>query len=78
MNLSMLTTFFSEHFDQYDNTLNDFYNVSSLLMQSNLECTRSSKDKNLNNEGKLLIDICKTNNLIILNGRCGKDKEIGN
>ena len=29
------------------------------------------------NEENILIDICKNNNLFILNGRCGKDKGVG-
>ena len=53
--------FFSEHFG-YDDTLNHFFfNISSLLCQYNLEYTRTSKDKLLNNEGKYLLDICKAN-----------------
>ena len=35
-------------------------------------------DKKKNNNGFKLIDICKNNNLTILNGRFGKDKNIGN
>ena len=68
--------FFSDHFG-YDDTLNQFYNISSLLTQYNLESTSSSKDKILHNEEKLLIDICKSNNLFIMNGRCGQDKGRG-
>ena len=56
--------FFSEHFG-YDDTLDQFYNISSLLTQYNLESTRSSEDKILNNEGKLLIDIYKSNGCIL-------------
>ena len=68
--------FFSELFG-YDYTLNQFYNISSLLTQFNFDHTRSSKDKVLNNEGKFLLDLCKSNNLFILNGRCGQDKGVG-
>ncbi|MEW8546068.1 MAG: reverse transcriptase family protein [Candidatus Thiodiazotropha sp.] len=35
------------------------------------------KDKATNNEGNRLLETCKSNNLFILNGRCGKDKGIG-
>ena len=38
---------------------------------------KSVQDKVINNEGNKLIDICKSNNLFILNGRCGTDKNIG-
>ena len=46
-------------------------------MEKDLSKQRNSKDKIINNEGKKLLEICKTNNLIILNGRCGKDKCAG-
>ena len=36
-----------------------------------------SKDRVTNNEGNILLDICKSNNLVILNGRCGDDKYVG-
>lgn len=45
--------------------------------QFNFDKSRVSKDKSTNNEGHLLIEICKSNNLFILNGRCGKDKGVG-
>ena len=38
---------------------------------------RTTRDSIFNNEGKILLEICKSNNLFILNGRCGKDKEMG-
>ena len=38
---------------------------------------RTSQDKIINNEGNMLIDTCKLNNLFILNGRCGTDKNVG-
>ena len=68
--------FLAEHFG-YDDTLNQFYNMSSLLTQYGFEYNRSSKDTLLNNEGNFLIDICKSNNLFIMNGRCGQDRGIG-
>ena len=36
---------------------------------------RKSQDSVYNNVGNILLEICKSNNLFILNGRCGKDKE---
>lgn len=56
----------------------DFFNISSLLTQSNLTVQRTSKDTTINNEGNKLLELCKSNNLCILNGRCGADKNIGN
>ena len=38
---------------------------------------RTSKDKTVNNEGNILLETCKSNNLFILNGRCGKVKNVG-
>ena len=68
--------FFADHFG-YDDTLNQFYNISSLLTQYNFDYNRSSEDKLLNKEGKFLLDICKSNNLFFMNGRCGQDKGRG-
>ena len=68
---------FFERFFEFDDTLTQFYNVSDMLIQYKMDKTRSSKDKNLNNEGRVLLEICKSNNLFILNGRCGRDKGNG-
>ena len=38
---------------------------------------RANKDKTLNENGKDLINLCKRNNMIIMNGRTGSDREIG-
>lgn len=72
----MLITFFAKHFG-YDDTMYQFYNISNMLTQIDLDKTRVSKDKSSNNEGNFLMEICKSNNLFILNGRCGNDKGIG-
>lgn len=53
------------------------FNVTSTFEQWNLSKYRASQDKTVNNEGNMLLDICKSNNLLILNGRCGTDKNIG-
>ena len=68
--------FFSQHFD-YDNDLTDQFQNSSILDKCNMPKIRVSQDKTINNEGNMLIDICKANSLFILNGRCGSDKNIG-
>ena len=57
--------------------MTEFFNVSSLLNNCKLSELRTSQDQMVNNEGNLLLDICKSNNLLILNGRCGSDKNIG-
>ena len=58
--------------------LDQFNNVQCLLSNYSLDPTRASKDNSSNNEGSLLLEICKSNDLFVLNGRCGKDKGIGN
>lgn len=68
--------FLIDHFE-FDSTLENFYNVSATLSDFNMDETHCSKDSNINNEGKILLELCKSNNLFILNGRCGKDKGIG-
>ena len=68
--------FFAEHFN-FDESLRQFYNISSLLENFNMTKFRASKDKTANNEGNILLETCKSNNLFILNGRCGKDKNVG-
>lgn len=62
------------NFDQ--DTLN-FYNPSEELERLNVNKLRVSCDKNTNNNGYRLIDICINNNLFIVNGRCGKDRNVG-
>ena len=43
-----------------------------------MSLSRKSLDQTTNNTGFKLLDICKNNNLFILNGRTGKDKHRGN
>ena len=76
MNFLDVDDFFADHFN-FDESLRQFYNISSMLENFNMSKCRTSKDKNTNNEGNTLIEICKSNNLFILNDRCGKDKNIG-
>ena len=38
---------------------------------------RVNKDKIINENGKDLINLCKRNSMIIINGRTGSDREIG-
>ena len=57
--------------------MQEFYNASSLLSKFNMNKKRSSKDKKINNEGRFLLNICKSSKTFILNGRCGTDKDTG-
>ena len=61
----------------FDDAMQQFFDISSILEQYKFSKNRKSKDSVVNNEGNRLLDICKSNNLIILNGRCGQDKETG-
>ena len=38
---------------------------------------RANKDTKINTNGRLLIDLCKTTEIAILNGRIGEDKHVG-
>ena len=64
--------FFRHQFD-YDKDLIDHFQNSTILDQCNLPKIRTI----INNEGNMLIDTCKSNNLFLRNGRCGSDKNIG-
>ena len=68
--------FFRHQFD-YDKDMIDHFQNSTVLNQFGLTKIRTSQDKTVNNEGNMLIDTCKSNNLFILNGRCGSDKNVG-
>ena len=68
--------FLADHFD-FDDTIRNFFNASSVLLENNMNLRRLSHDTVCNYEGNALLEICKSNNLCILNGRCGKDKNIG-
>ena len=68
--------FFSKYF-AYDDQLIDFCNIPNILGLLQFSKIRVSKDSVTNNEGNILLDICKSNNLVILNGRCGDDKYVG-
>ena len=52
-------------------------NYISFLTDSNLPLNRKNIDKGKNNFGKLLINLCKGQNLFIMNGRVGSDSNIG-
>ena len=65
---------FFRHQFNFDEDLIEHFQSSRLLDQYNLPKNRTAQDKITNNEGNMLIDLCKSNNLFILNGRCGSDK----
>lgn len=53
-------------------------NCVNMLPYLDIPVDRSSKCNKVNSHGRKLLDICKLNNLFIVNGRFGKDKCIGN
>ena len=61
----------------FDNIVRTFFYAPSVMSNYNMNSHRKSQDPVCNNEGNILLKICKSNNLFILNGRCGKDKEAG-
>lgn len=68
--------FLSDHFNFDEETLL-FYDCINSIQSDNCNINRKSKDPKTNNTGYKLIDICKNNNLFILNGRTGRDKNMG-
>ena len=51
----------------------------SLLLDgeiNNIE-TRAIRDTKINSNGRLLVDLCKTTEIVFLNGKIGEDKHIG-
>ena len=68
--------YFSDFFEFDENLINYFIASSSLDSIKFSKC-RVSQDTVINNAGNLLLDMCKSNNLFILNGRCGADIHVG-
>lgn len=66
--------FINEYFEiDNENTLEP----TSILRDLNLPLTRASQCTKTNGTGTKLLNICKQNNLLILNGRCANDRNIG-
>ena len=62
----------------FDEEIRRFYDQKSILQSLNKQLQRKSHDRKKNNNGYRLIELCKNNNLTILNGRFGQDKNVGN
>ena len=69
----MQKIFFSNYFE-YDDSLLEVCNVSNILDKYGFSRERTSHDIIVNHEGNILLDICKSNNFCIMNGRFGDDK----
>ena len=53
----------------------EFLQCFIFLRKFNMKLHRNSQDGVCNNAGNSLLETCKSSNLFILNGRCGKDKK---
>ena len=75
--ITNVDSFLSKHFE-FDDSLLEHFEMSDVFDKNNhISRQRRSRNSVLNHEGKVLLDVCKANNLIILNGRCGSDKSSG-
>jgi len=54
-----------------------YFNQSQHLLDNGLSLERNTPDNKINSTGKNLINICKNNNLTILNGRYSTDRTTG-
>ena len=69
-------SFLSEFFN-FDQDTIEYMDQKCVLEKFGIQIKRVSKDSKKNNHGFKLIDLCKTHNFSILNGRYGDDKNIG-
>ncbi|KAK3088799.1 hypothetical protein FSP39_023822 [Pinctada imbricata] len=60
-----------------DELLEELNYVKLLIDVQIISYDRCNEDKVLNNYGRKLIDFCKSNNVVILNGRFGEDRMVG-
>ena len=65
-----------KHLDLDQETL-DYFDHEAYLLNNNIQVNRVSKDRKTNNSGYKLVDICKNNNMYMLNGRYGQDARKG-
>lgn len=68
--------FLSDIFD-FDTETRSFFDKISILEKFNIPTERATKDSKTNNNGNWLVEICKNNNMFIVNGRVGKDQHEG-
>ena len=68
---------YEENNDIFDPKFFQFHDMFSILNSFNIPTKRSNLDQKVNQNGKDLIDMCKYQDLCILNGRIGMDSNIG-
>ena len=61
---------------QLDNVTKQEYDLVNLDLLG-IDCKRYNLDKSVNNYGNRLLQLCQNLNLLIANGRLGKDRDIG-
>ncbi|MCG8034442.1 MAG: reverse transcriptase family protein [Candidatus Thiodiazotropha taylori] len=73
---TVLDPFLSEFFN-FDQATMEHMDQKGVFEKYGLQISRASKDAKKNNHGFKIIELCKNNNLAILNGRFGEDKNVG-
>lgn len=71
-----LDQYFSDMLN-FDKDIANFFDKTEILKNLNIPLERSSMDSKTNNTGYWLTNVCKNNNLFIVNGRVGRDKGVG-
>ena len=61
----------------FDDSRDGSLNIPSKIEKTNISKYRVSQDEIINNEGNMLLDMCKSNSMLIFNGRCGNDRNNG-
>lgn len=64
--------FLSQYFD-LDGDMTNYIDQKERIKQKGIQLTRNNLDCKKNNHGHQLINLCKNNNMIILNGRSGSN-----
>ena len=62
-------------FNARTGTVQDCIDIDSEGLEAS---ERTNKDSKINTNGRSLIDVCKTTDMLILNGRSGEDRGVGN
>ena len=70
-------TFLIDHFG-VDSEIQSHFDKYTVLENLGIPLRRTSTDKRTNTHGFKLIESCRNNNVFILNGRVGKDRNVGN
>ena len=78
-NLDDLLTFEREIINncETNEVINDYFDLSFFDDNNIINKKRVNSDKIINENGKALINLCIRNNVIIINGRTGSDRERG-